>query len=105
AAVRPKNLLGATIPLPPLPEQRRIVARIEELAAKVEEAHGLRAQSAEEAESFGIASVAQVFAQARERLLFRDTNSCEIICGQHLSPDEQSDSGIPYTTGPADFGK
>lgn len=30
------------IPLPPLDEQRRIVARIEELAAKVEEARGLR---------------------------------------------------------------
>jgi type I restriction enzyme, S subunit len=36
--------------LPPLDEQRRIVARIEELAAKVEEARGLRRQSAEEAE-------------------------------------------------------
>ncbi len=33
------------IPLPPLPEQRRIVARIEELAAKIEEAHRLRRQS------------------------------------------------------------
>lgn len=31
-----------TIALPPLDEQRRIVARIEELAAKVEEARGLR---------------------------------------------------------------
>lgn len=32
------------IPLPPLAEQRRIVARIEELAAKIEEARGLRSQ-------------------------------------------------------------
>lgn len=38
AAVRPKDLLAATIPLPPLDEQRRIVTRIEELAAKIEEA-------------------------------------------------------------------
>jgi type I restriction enzyme S subunit len=45
AAVRPKNLLAATIPLPPLEEQRRIVARIEALAAKVEEARGLRRQT------------------------------------------------------------
>jgi type I restriction enzyme S subunit len=44
AAVRPKHLLSAKIPLPPLDEQRRIVARIEELAAKVEEARGLRRQ-------------------------------------------------------------
>ncbi|MCL2830251.1 MAG: restriction endonuclease subunit S [Betaproteobacteria bacterium] len=33
------------IPLPPLDEQRRIVARIEELAAKVEEARGVRSIS------------------------------------------------------------
>jgi type I restriction enzyme S subunit len=28
-----------------------------------------------------------------------------IICGQHLLPEEQSDKGIPYITGPADFGE
>lgn len=49
AAVRPKILLASEIPLPPLPEQRRIVARIEELAAKIEEARGLRKQAMEEA--------------------------------------------------------
>ena len=42
AAVRPKNLLAAEIPLPPLPEQRRIVARIESMAAKIEEAKDLQ---------------------------------------------------------------
>lgn len=42
AAVRPRNLLAARIPLPPLDEQRRIVARIEALAAKIEEARQLR---------------------------------------------------------------
>ncbi len=42
AAIRPQDVLGYVIPLPPLPEQRRIVARIERLAAKIEEARGLR---------------------------------------------------------------
>ena len=42
AAVRPRNLLTCKIPLPPLDEQQRIVARIEQLAAKIEEARGLR---------------------------------------------------------------
>ncbi len=36
------RFLAATIPLPTLEEQRRIVARIEELAAKIEEVRGLR---------------------------------------------------------------
>jgi type I restriction enzyme S subunit len=51
AAIRPNDVLGYQIPLPPLPEQRRIVARIEELAAKINEARGLRQQTAETAEA------------------------------------------------------
>lgn len=51
AAIRPINVLGYTIPLPPLAEQQRIVARIEDLAAKIEEARGLRRQAMEEAEA------------------------------------------------------
>ena len=50
AAVRPKIFLACEIPLPPLAEQRRVVARIEELAAQIHEARTLRHQAAEEAE-------------------------------------------------------
>jgi len=46
---------------PPLDEQRRIVARIEELAGKVEEARGLRRQSVEEAEALLGATLGHVF--------------------------------------------
>lgn len=42
SAIRPSHVLGYSIPLPPLSEQRRIVARIDELVAKVEEARALR---------------------------------------------------------------
>jgi len=49
--LKPKRLLPIPIPLPPLSEQRRIVARIEELASKIEEAMGLREQAVEEAET------------------------------------------------------
>ena len=44
AAIRPHHVLQYQIPLPPLPEQRRIVARIEALAAKINEAHTLRSR-------------------------------------------------------------
>ncbi|MCX5724429.1 MAG: restriction endonuclease subunit S [Nitrospirae bacterium] len=50
AAIRPNDVLGYKLPLPPLAEQRRIVARIESLAAKIEEARSLRIQAAQEAE-------------------------------------------------------
>jgi type I restriction enzyme, S subunit len=45
------KFLGMEIPLPPLPEQRRIVARIEELAAKINEARSLRERVVEEAQA------------------------------------------------------
>jgi len=47
------KFLSQEIPLPSLPEQHRIVTRIEELSAKIEEARGLRQQAVEEAEAFG----------------------------------------------------
>jgi type I restriction enzyme S subunit len=50
AAIRPAHVLGYEIPLPPLAEQRRVVARIEALAAQIHEARTLRHQAAEEAE-------------------------------------------------------
>lgn len=40
------------IPLPPLAEQRRVVARIEEFAAQIHEARTLRQQATEEAKAF-----------------------------------------------------
>ena len=51
AAIRPAHVLGYEIPLPPLAEQQRIVARIEELAAQIHEARTLRQQAAEEVEA------------------------------------------------------
>lgn len=51
AAIRPSHVLGYEIPLPPLAEQRRVVARIEALAAQIHEARSLRHQATEEAEA------------------------------------------------------
>lgn len=48
AAIRPQHVLSCEIPLPPLDEQRRIVASIEELSAKIEEARALRSELSSE---------------------------------------------------------
>ncbi|MFZ3058406.1 MAG: restriction endonuclease subunit S [Candidatus Methanoperedens sp.] len=61
AAIRPANVLSYKILLPPLAEQRRIVARIEELAAKIEEARGLRRKAGEEVEALLASSSDTVF--------------------------------------------
>ena len=46
--IRPERFLDIEIPLPPLDQQRQVVARIEELAEKIKEARRLRRQAAEE---------------------------------------------------------
>lgn len=51
AAIRPRHVLEYTIPLPPLPEQRRIVARIVALAERIEEIRQLRRSATEEVDS------------------------------------------------------
>lgn len=48
--IKPELFLTIRFPLPPLAEQQRILARIDELTAKIKEAQGLRQQAMEEAE-------------------------------------------------------
>lgn len=50
--IRPELFLEIKVPLPPLNGQRRIVARIEQLAAKIQEARQLREEASERAGSF-----------------------------------------------------
>lgn len=58
--LNPPKFLLLTMPLPPLDEQRRIVARIDELAAHITEARTLRQQVAQEAEALFFSSLRQV---------------------------------------------
>jgi type I restriction enzyme S subunit len=55
------RFLEIEIPLPPLAEQRRVVARIEELAALIEEARGLRAKAREEGEVLVSSALSHLF--------------------------------------------
>jgi len=57
---RMEALWEAPIPLPPLDEQRRIVARVEELLERVREAKRLRAAALQEAEQLMFATLAEV---------------------------------------------
>jgi type I restriction enzyme S subunit len=59
--LKAKRLLPIPVPLPNLPEQRRIVARIEQLAAQIEEARRLRHQATEEIDALIGSERARVF--------------------------------------------
>jgi type I restriction enzyme S subunit len=61
AAIRPHQVLDFKIPLPGVDEQRRIVARIAVLSAKIEEAHSLRKQTLLELEALWASSLAGAF--------------------------------------------
>lgn len=60
-SVRREDLELFPIPLPPLAEQRRIVARIEELMARVREARRLRQEAMEDAERLWQSVLADTF--------------------------------------------
>jgi type I restriction enzyme S subunit len=63
-SLHPSQFERAEIPLQPLAEQRRVVARIEELAAQIAEACTLRQQAAEEAEALLASWRRTIFGQA-----------------------------------------
>jgi len=99
------------IPLPPLEEQRRIVARIEELMGRVREVRRLREEARNDAERLWQAILAQTFPRPGSELpegwrWVRLGEVCEIIMGQ--SPPSKSynteGKGLPFFQGKADFG-
>jgi len=59
--LKEERFLALEIPLPPLPEQRRIVARIEALAAEIDEAKRLRREAVEQAGAFVASTKRSIF--------------------------------------------
>ncbi|MBI3977803.1 MAG: restriction endonuclease subunit S [Chloroflexi bacterium] len=60
AAIRPADILAYTIPLPPIDEQRRIVARLEELATKVAEIRTLQREMSADARDLLLSVYARI---------------------------------------------
>ncbi len=100
AAVRPKHLLAARIPLPSLQEQCHIVARIEELAARIEEARGLRWEGVEETKKLINSVMRRTFSSNNEYQLVPLESVCgSIIDNLHSNP-VYADQGIPCVRSP-----
>lgn len=85
--IKPERFLDVVIPLPPLDEQQRIVARIDELAAKVAEAKTLRGLSEQATVAFVAATHAALASSKPEPL------SSYIELDEDATPIE---IGVPY---------
>lgn len=90
AAIRPEQVMGFEVPLPPLPAQRRVVARIEELAARIEEARGLRRQAADGFESL-LSSVFRHFPEPVDGWQSKLISDCSIMSTGTTPPSHRDD--------------
>lgn len=93
------RFLQMTIPLPPLAEQRRIVARIEELAAKIDEARDLRQKAADETTAVLNATRRAVFTSCSLATVELQDVCSDIIDNLHSNP-QYADSGVPCVRSP-----
>jgi type I restriction enzyme S subunit len=99
-----KRIPEVMIPLPPLEEQRRIVVKIEQLSAELDQAHILRRELIKDLVKLFLSEINRILAPIQPRCPLVPSGAAILVCGQHLSPGEQAEKGIPYITGPADFG-
>jgi type I restriction enzyme, S subunit len=97
AAIRPAHVLAYRVPLPPLEEQRRIVARIEALAAQIEEVRGLRHEALNEAATFMRGSLDRAYTSSVARYgSIPLADACITITdGDHLTPSFL-DAGVKF---------
>ncbi|MBI4547528.1 MAG: restriction endonuclease subunit S [Ignavibacteriae bacterium] len=90
------RFLSTTIPLPPVTEQRRIVARIEELAARIEEAKGLRKQAVEEVDRFFGSGLAGFFSDLSSKWQEEELGlHVRLQGGFAFKSDEYIETGLP----------
>jgi len=102
------DLFKMLVPLPPLPEQQRIAARLQELMREVERARTACEKQLEAAKGLPAAYLRAVFeseeAEKWERKRLREV--CEIILGQSPpgSTYNRENIGLPFFQGKIDFG-
>lgn len=97
SAIRPHHVLNFTIPLPPIEEQRRIIARIETLAERITAAQELRKQASEEAEALWLSGLHKLYEQYYSEMKTLDDYASFISDGPHITP-VYVDNGIPFVT-------
>lgn len=95
--LKEERFLALEIPLPPLPKQRRIVARIEALAAEIDEAKRLRREAVEEAGALEKSSMVGLLPRTALRKKLGDLVAPETkISYGVLVPGPDVEDGVPF---------
>lgn len=97
--IKPEEFLSVEIPLPPLAEQQRIVARIEAMAGKFEEMRTLRAITAMEAQALWTGCLRKKIAGSIDREVPL-ASVCEAIIDNLHSNPRYAETGIPCVRSP-----
>lgn len=100
AAIRPNDVLGYRIPLPSLDEQRRIVARIEELTERLKEARGLRNDSQEELSALQASQRRSIFDVLAGQVVPLESVCSAIIDNLHSNPLYVENGTVPCVRSP-----
>jgi len=97
AAIRPYHILDYEIPLPPLPEQRRIVGKIEEIAEQLEEANKLLSENEKKIDSLYDCFSSSIFndkEMLKDRITIGEAIDKEILYLNRESRNPQYDEEV-----------
>ncbi|MEH6479927.1 MULTISPECIES: restriction endonuclease subunit S [Pseudoalteromonas] len=102
-----KDYKSAPFPLISVPEQKRIVAILDQAFADIEQARAKTEQNLKNARELFESYLQQVFSQRGEGWgFYKLSELCNLISGQHIDAKNYNNEqrGIGYLTGPSDFG-
>lgn len=98
--IKPERFLEVEIPLPPIDEQRRIVARIEALSAKVEESANLRNTASAKLTALKSICSRRIFEALSSEVVPLEDVCLEIIDNLHSTPTYRDGGNIPCIRSP-----
>jgi type I restriction enzyme S subunit len=100
--LKAKRLLPIPVPLPSLPEQRRLVTHIEEIALRIDEARALRQQATAETDALIGSELGAMFEALAKTFPVSPLGdlASHILDGPHITPDYLPSGvpGVPFVT-------